>query len=399
MGSVKVKFLYKKLLKDGTHPIAIQVIHNRKKKLFFLKHSLSVDEWDYMLNEPNKKASNYRLLRARIKSAVNELESILIKFETSGNDFTVEDIEKQYSPEKFENKNDIRFDSFVDNVIEELVKENRLGNAKAYSNMKTIFCRLMGDKILIKDITESIIRDFIHKMTVNHLKVNSRAVHLRELRATLNKAIKLGYYDEANYPFRKISVQTQKTRKRAVNRDIIKLLEELDLSDKKSLQFHKDIFLFSFYNRGMNFIDLAFLKVKNIESGRINYSRRKTGQHFSIKLTDKAMQIIQKYNDLKDPDSYLFPIITRHGKEYLDYKNAMRLTNKKLKKISQLLKLDVNLSSYVARHSWATIAKKAGVSTAIISEGLGHTTEEITQVYLDSFENDTLDAANELVIS
>jgi integrase len=157
--------------------------------------------------------------------------------------------------------------------------------------------------------------------------------------------------------------------------------------------------MFSFYNRGMNFADMAFLKVSNIESGRITYYRQKTGQRFSIKITDKTKAIIDKYNDLNNADSYLFPIIYREGKEYLDYKNAMRLMNKKLKKISEILNLDIPLSTYVSRHSWATIAKRSGISTAVISEGLGHSTEEITQVYLDSFENDVLDDANELIIN
>jgi len=177
------------------------------------------------------------------------------------------------------------------------------------------------------------------------------------------------------------------------------MVEALDVSKENNLQLYKDLFMFSFYNRGMNFVDIAFLKVKNIESGRLNYTRQKTGQQFSIKITDKSKEIIDRYNDLKNPESYIFPIIYRKGKEYLDYRNAMRLMNKKLKKISNLLKLDVPLTTYVSRHSWATIAKRSGISTAVISEGLGHESEETTQVYLDSFENDVLDDANELVIN
>jgi len=235
-------------------------------------------------------------------------------------------------------------------------------------------------------------------MTLQGLAVNSRAVYLRQLRAIINKAIKLELYDEENYPFKNISIKTQKTRKRAVNKDVIKLVEELDVSMESNLQLYKDLFMFSFYNRGMNFVDMAYLKVSNIENDRIEYTRQKTGQQFSIKITDKAKEIINRYNDLKEKDSYIFPIIYRKGKEYLDYRNAMRLMIKKLKKISELLNLDVPLTTYVTRHSWATIAKRSGVATAIISEGLGHTTEEITQVYLDSFENDVLDDANELII-
>jgi integrase len=147
----------------------------------------------------------------------------------------------------------------------------------------------------------------------------------------------------------------------------------------------------------MSYIDIAFLQVNNIIGDRIYYTRKKTGQKFSIKITDKAWEIIRKYNDLSDRDSYIFPIIKRDGQEYLDYRNAMRLTNKKLRKISEIAELPEPISTYTARHSWATIAKRSGIPTAVISEGLGHDSEETTQIYLDSFENDVLDKANEIV--
>ena len=236
------------------------------------------------------------------------------------------------------------------------------------------------------------------KKVEKKLSTNTISIYLRTLRAIINKALNDGLIDESQYPFKKISIKSEKTRKRAVNKEVIKMVEDLDVSKEKNLQLYKDLFMFSFYNRGMNFVDMAFLKVRNFEGGRLNYTRQKTGQQFSIKITDKSKSIIGRYSDLKDSDAYIFPIIFRKGKEYLDYRNAMRLMNKKLKKISKLLKLETPLTTYVSRHSWATIAKRSGISTAIISEGLGHTTEEITQVYLDSFENEVLDDANEPII-
>jgi len=220
---------------------------------------------------------------------------------------------------------------------------------------------------------------------------------LRTLREIINRAIKEGLSEETAYPFKNIPIKSEQTRKRAVNREVIKKVEELDVSYDKNLKFYKDLFMFSFYNRGMSFVDLAYLKVKNIENGRLNYTRRKTGQLFSIKITPKAQVIIDIYCKSKQPEDYLFQIIHRKENEYQDYRNAMRFMNKELKKISELLNLDISLSSYVSRHSWATIAKKSGISTSVISEGLGHTTEEVTQVYLDSFENDVLDDANDLI--
>jgi integrase len=335
-------------------------------------------------------------MRSRIKTAYNDIESVVLELENSRDEFTLKDVEAKYRPDKQIN-NDITIGTFIEKIVDELKSEGRDGNANAYANTKCKLENLYGENIRLLDVDAVFVNDFIHKMTLDGLNTNSRGVHLRALRATINRAIKSGVYSETNYPFKNISIKIQKTRKRAVNKDVIKMVEELEV--EKNLQLYKDLFMFSFYNRGMNFVDMAFLKVNNIADGRINYTRQKTGQQFSIKITEKAQAIIDRYNNLKDKESNIFPIIYRKDKEYLDYRNAMRLMNKKLKKISELLKLDVPLTTYVSRHSWATIAKRSGISTAVISEGLGHESEETTQVYLDSFENDVLDDANELIIN
>jgi integrase/recombinase XerD len=397
MASVKLKYLDDKVLKDETHPIAIQVILNRKKKLFYLGHSLSKTDWDYKNNQPSTKNQNYRLLRLRIKTALNELESIILDLENNQVPFSLMDVENKFKPNQNELPSLTTLVALFDKVIHELKDEKRIGNAKAYNNAKTIFVKLMGENYSICDVSDEVVNVFIHKMTAQGLSVNSRGVHLRALRALINKAIKIGIYDEPKYPFKNITIRTQKTRKRAVNKDVIHMVEEIDVSKENNLQLYKDLFMFSFYCRGMNFVDLAYLQVKNIEGERLNYRRQKTGQQFTVKMTDKAKVIVNRYSDLKISNAYIFPIIFRVGNEYLDYKNALRLMNKKLKRISELLNLDSALSTYVSRHSWATIAKRSGISTSVISEGMGHVTELITQVYLDSFENDVLDNANDLI--
>jgi integrase/recombinase XerD len=410
MASVKIRLKTDKTLKDGTHPIIIQVIHNRKRKIFFLKYSATDNQWDDKTNSPNKNHPEYKLIKSRIKNAVLQIKNIIADFENKHQPFTLIDIEKRY---KF-SSSDEKFFSYTNNLIETFKKSGKRGNAIVYKNCRdSVSAFVNGKDILLKEINYQFVKKFqsyLESKTVTFregkkneiskkLSLNSISVYLRTLRAIINKAIKDGIIEETSYPFKNISIKSQKTRKRAVNKDVIKLVEDLDVSQEENLQFWKDLFMFSFYNRGMNFVDMAFLKVKNIESGRINYTRQKTGQQFSIKITDKAKAIINRYNDLKDPESYIFPIIYRKGKEYLDYRNAMRLMNKKLKKISQILNLDVPLTTYVSRHSWATIAKRSGIATAVISEGLGHESEETTQVYLDSFENDVLDSANDLIIS
>jgi integrase len=408
MASIKVVLYKHKKLLDGTHPILISVIKDRKRKTFSTGHSAFISEWNFKKNIPNSNHPNKAKLILRLTRIKTDINDIILLLENKKNPFTASDIVNSY----LKKKSDLTFEDYCNQLITSLKKSDKNGNAIVYqSSLESVKDFVGSKKVQLEEIDYNFVKkyqEFLESKEITvkkgtdqeykkKLTVNGISFYLRTLRAIINKAIKEGLIDETSYPFKNISIKSQKTRKRAVNKDVIKLVEELEVPE--NLQFWKDLFMFSFYNRGMNFVDMAFLKVKNIESGRINYIRQKTGQQFSIKITDKAKAIVNRYNDLKEPESYIFPIIYRKGKEYLDYRNAMRLMNKKLKKISNILKLDVPLTFYVSRHSWATIAKRSGIATAVISEGLGHTTEDVTQVYLDSFENDVLDNANEQIIN
>ncbi|RLD83417.1 MAG: hypothetical protein DRJ10_03555 [Bacteroidetes bacterium] len=176
----------------------------------------------------------------------------------------------------------------------------------------------------------------------------------------------------------------------------MKNIRDLKLTDE-SLLLAKDYFMFSFYTQGMNYIDIAYLKVKNLHKDRLQYRRAKTGTNFTIKLIPEAIQIIERYIDKIKPNSFIFPAVQHENKKFAEYKNALRLTNKKLNKIGELTNCSIPLTTYVARHSWATIAKRGGISTSVTSEGMGHETEHITQVYLDSFGSEVLDDANKRI--
>lgn len=407
MASVRVILYIHKVLKDGSHPILVSVIKDRKRKTISIGYSASTHEWNEKQNLPNNKHTNQSELIKMIKRIKADLVKIDLRLENKGKYFTAEDIVKEF----MHKTSDKTFNEYCSELILSFKEQGKNGNAMVYQSTLDSFkgfAKLKNyqlgeiDYNTVKGYQEylskkvNISKD---KKTEKKLTANGISFYLRTLRAIINRAIKEGLIEESTYPFKNISIKSEKTRKRAVNKEVIKKVEELDVSYDKNLQFNKDLFMFSFYNRGMSFVDLAYLKVKNLENGRLNYTRHKTGQLFSIKITEKAQTIIDTYGKSKEVGDYLFPIICRRNNEYLDYRNAMRFMNKELKKISSMLKLDVPLTSYVSRHSWATIAKKSGISTSVISEGLGHTTEEITQVYLDSFENNILDDANDLVVN
>jgi integrase len=401
MASVKVLLRTDKLNKQGQHPVVIQVVHHRKKRTISLGHYLFTTEWD-PIGEMAIERSNvkeYKLYLQRLNSVIAKKKSIIKKvivdLEETGNAFTVDSIIEQIKRQQ----NSATVFSCGERTVQKLEETGRLGNAKYYETSLNAFKRFRNNRDLTFDeLTYKMVLAFEEYLQKNNCKVNSIAAYMKALRAIYNTAIKEGDAKQELYPFNKYHIKLEKTVKRAIVKGSITSMKELDLSERPDLIWVRDIFLFSFYCRGMSFIDIAFIKVSNIVNDRIDYARNKTHQKFSIKLTEPIREIISKYNNLGEPDSYLFPIIkAEHKSPYQSYKNGRSLVNTKLKEIGKLLGLNIPLTTYVSRHSWATIAKRSGIPTAIISEGLGHETERTTQIYLDSFENQVLDDANDLI--
>lgn len=188
-----------------------------------------------------------------------------------------------------------------------------------------------------------------------------------------------------------------KTIKRSISLAEIKRIKELCLLQQSALDFARDMFMFSFYTRGMSFVDMAYLKKKDLKNGYLSYRRKKTGQLLTIEWTEQMEAILKKY----EPNStqYLLPIITKeNGTERSQYLNQMRKINRRLKDISKTAKLAVPLSLYYTRHSWATIARGKDIPLAVISEGLGHNSETTTQIYLDSIKSYEVDKANRKIM-
>ena len=156
------------------------------------------------------------------------------------------------------------------------------------------------------------------------------------------------------------------------------------------------MFLFSFYTRGMFFVDMAYLRKIDLQNWILTYRRRKTGQQLTIKWEKCMEEIICKYPSNKT--DYLLPIIKVQGNERKQYDNALHLVNYRLKDLSKILKLQRTLTLYVARHSWASAAKAKNIPLSVISEGMGHESEKTTQIYLSSLETSVVDKANKVIL-
>ena len=226
------------------------------------------------------------------------------------------------------------------------------------------------------------------------------SLQFRTLRSAYNKAIQAKCARKSDYPFDdyKINKFDTSTQKRAIAKtEVLKFTQEVpDLGKRQYVQLSKDIFVFSYLCGGINFTDIANLTKANIIEGRLHYIRQKTGKKIKIGIPDEAMKIIEKY--APESKGYLFPILDKKiHKTPLQKQNRIHKilakVNKNLKLLAAELGVEANVTTYVARHSFASVLKKSGVSISLICEALGHSDLATTQIYLDSFDNEQIDEA------
>lgn len=255
-----------------------------------------------------------------------------------------------------------------------------------------------GEDIGLSTITTDILLQYESYLRLKGLAMNTVSFYMRRLRAVYNRAVEEGL-TKNRYPFKRVFTSSEKTVKRAVPLSLIKKLKDLDLAGMPSKSFARDMFLFSFYTRGMSFIDIAYLQKNDLKGDTLVYRRRKTGQMLTIRWESCMEQIAATY--AAPPHSaYLFSIIDESsGDIRKQYHKVLTLINRQLKEIGNELGFPLPLTMYVARHSWASIAHEKGIPLAVISEGMGHDSERTTQIYLASLETQVIDRANQKILS
>jgi len=393
MASVKLLLYTHKNLKDGSYPILLSILKDRKRRTISTGYSATIGQWSKDKNTVNAKHPHADKIKGVLKKKLMTAEKVILDLDDKGKPYTVDDIADALQIDKKPSS----FKEYSEYQIERMKNAGQHGNSRVYNDAKNAFLDFVDKKdIDFKNVTGRLLEQFRQELLERGVKINSISVYLRTIRAIYNKAIKDDIVSEKFYPFKNFKIKTERTQKRALTKESITRIKDLDLSSKPAHELARDIFLFSFFNRGMNYIDICYLKHENLISERIRYRRHKTGQTISIGLTSQAQTIIDKYISISKGE-YIFPLV-KPGNEYNSYRTGIRALNRKLKDIGEEVEVDIQLTSYVARHSWATIAKRSGISTAIISEGLGHDSEQTTQIYLDSFEDKVLDEANDLII-
>lgn len=229
------------------------------------------------------------------------------------------------------------------------------------------------------------------------LSPNTISFYMKCLRAVYNKAIDDGFAENKN-PFKKVFTSSEKTVKRAIPVKYIRKLKDLDLSHSVSKSFARDIFLFSFYTRGMSFVDMVYLQKKDLKWKELTYRRKKTGQLLSVRWELCMQEIVDRYSS-SGMSPYLLAIIDNPDEDTrMQYHNVQSLINRNLKAIGDSINITIPLTMYVARHSWASVARNEGIPVSVISEGMGHDSERTTQVYLASLETQIIDKANRKIL-
>lgn len=400
MASVKVKFRPSSVNgKEGS--IYYQVIHNRAVRPIKTDCRIFESEWDGKASAvavpalaSNERKNYLQSVASRIEWDTKRLTAIIALIEKGNKGYTVDDIFMKFNRQV----DGQSLFPFMQSVISQLKRLNRIRTSETYVATLTSFMKFRnGQDILLCEMDSDTMMLYEAWLKANGNCPNTTSFYMRILRAVYNRAVEKEL-TEQRHPFKHVYTGIDKTVKRAIPLKAVKRIKELDLTLKPHLDYARDMFLFSFYTRGMSFIDMAYLSKSDLKNGILTYRRRKTGQQLIIKWEKCMEEIVTKYED-RSATQYLLPIIiSPFANERVQYRNALYRVNTALKEVARLVNISIPLTMYCARHGWASIAKSKNIPLSVISEGMGHDSEETTRIYLSSLDTSVVDRANSLIL-
>ena len=399
MASIKVKFRIS-TTKEYEGTLFIQIIHNRQVRQIKTKYRIHLHEWD----EKNSRICTRQASGER-KQYLKEVEAAIIRMTWQvqssvryltgkGVPYTTDDILQAYH-----SYTGRCLFHFMRQTIEYLRHIGKTRTSETYTCTLNSFMRFRKETdISMDEIDADLMLAYEAWLKEQEVCMNTVSFYMRILRAVYNRAVEKEITPQ-RHPFRHVYTGIEKTLKRAVTLKTIKQVKQADLLMFPSLDYARDMFMLSFYTRGMSFVDMAYLKKTDLNNGILSYRRKKTRQQLFIRWEECMQEIIDKYPCI--PTSpYLLPIIKNPGDNpRKQYRNAILSVNKNLKSLSKMMGLPTVLTTYVARHSWASIAKSKNIPMSVISEGMGHDSEMTTQIYLASLDTAVVDRANNLILS
>lgn len=400
MATVKLKLRASSIEgKEGT--LYFRVIHLRTSHQLSTDLKLYPEEWDnetgtiIFPEADSSERTNYLLaVKEEIRTKLATLEGILLKMEQQRAPFKFEVLVAKYE----EAEQTMDFISFTEKYIVHLIKVGRKSAVVKLRAALRSFINFHGESVvLLESIDSEMMEEYEGWLKRRHVCKNTISFYMRTLRTVYNTAVSRGLMEQRN-PFKRVYTGVDKTAKRAVTIEVVRTIKRMRLKRGSNKDLARDIFMFSFYTRGMSFVDMAYLKKKDLQYGVLTYRRRKTNQRLSIKWEKPMQQIVDKYNTEGSP--YLLPIIKQDGTdEWAQYCNAAHMVNRWLKVIGCEIGLVMPLTTYVARHGWASIAYSKHIPLSTISEALGHDSEKTTRIYLASLDTSAVVRANHEILS
>lgn len=382
---------------NGSCTVRIMVIHDRFPKYYSTKISMSEEDWAKLAEAKRYTAeqrSSISIIHESLRKAINAA------YVTEP--FTFLAFEKEFLTQR-KDKSDV-YDYYTE-YLAEMKAVGRLGNAVTYQYSMNSLKKFTGKpKLRLSEITPKFLDKYEKWMTTNHKSITTVAIYLRPLRHLYRKAIREGNAKTADYPFSidtgdmKYRIPTPNNFKKALLKGDIKTIYEYPSKEGSPEQFYRDIWVFSYLCNGINMKDICLLKYQNIKGDHIYFNRAKTantkkvGKQIDIIITDKVNELIEKWGVKPiTPDSFIFPFI-KEGmtpeQEQAQIRQVTKQTNKYIKRIASDVGIKQNVSTYTARHSFATVLKRSGANVAFISDALGHSNIKVTESYLGSFEDE-----------
>ena len=383
-----------KVLSNNESPLMLRVNKDRKRKYVSLGISVLPEHWDFSKNQPKADCPNREYIEMLIAEKIKEYSAKIIDLKAINQEFTATSLVEKVCVNRVNRQT---VGDFITSHINHLITAGRKSYAlsirQLYNSMADFNRHL---DIPFADIDVAWLRRYELFLREKRLAENTIGIRFRTLRSIYNLAVEENVASPDSYPFKKFKVSKlhQETAKRALSKEDIERVLSYK-STNRYMRFPIDIFAFTYYCGGINFVDIAHLTRANIVDGRLIYKRQKTKKLIKIPLQPQAVALIDKYREDESP--YLFPILSAFHKTEVQQANRIHKVitkvNDRLKQIGESLNLPITLTTYVARHSQATVMKRAGVSTAVIREIMGHSSERVTQIYLDSFDNEQVDNA------
>ena len=399
MATVKIKFRASSVAgKEGT--LYYHIIHQRKLRWISTDYHVYPEEWNarkssVIVSNSNNRQAHLQLIQSQIDWEMKQMQCIIHDKEMDGVSYSVDDLANEI--QQLPTSQSVFM--FFRQQIAKKEQMQCVGTKNNYTNAVNRFIEFRNQKDLtFSQMTADMMEMYQAWLWNRGVGQNTVSFYLRTLRTLHHNAVEAGQATP-NDIFAHVQTTNVRTAKRAISVKDIRKIEKLELQIGSSIDKARDLFLLSFYLRGMAFVDMAFLKKSDLKCGMVSYNRRKTHQNLNIEWIKPMQAIINKYAEQTKDSPYMLPILT--GKEtspYTQYRKVEYNTNYNLKKIGKMIGLKIPLTTYVARHTWASIALHMNIPIATISEGMGHNSYKTTQIYLESIDVATINEANRRII-